>query len=104
MATIAKPATRKRQLPTPPPMTETLGNLEEPESAPAPAPVSPAAGKIDGRTLRKTGRTEQFSTRVHPQFKKKIHALAKQTGKNYNVILEESLALFETQNSSHRAG
>lgn len=49
---------------------------------------------IDGRTLRKTGRTEQFSTRVHPDFKKRLYKVAKQTGKNYNVILEESLAMY----------
>jgi len=49
---------------------------------------------IDGRTLRRTGRTEQFSTRVHPDFKKRLYKIAKQTGKNYNVILEESLDLY----------
>ena len=52
---------------------------------------------IDGRSLRRTGRTEQFSTRVHPDFKKRLYKLAKQTGKNYNVILEESLDLYLTR-------
>ena len=85
-----------------------------PESVPEALPVEPVAVEIDeerpkragrsrrasredvmdGRTLRKTGRTEQFSTRVHPDFKKRLYKLAKQTGKNYNVILEESLDLY----------
>lgn len=95
MATQIAKGGRKRTLPPPPAAADTLGNLDEPEfSTPAPK-KGRAAKKVDGRTLRRTGRTEQFSTRVHPDFKKKIYALSDKTGKQYNEILEESLALFE---------
>ena len=49
---------------------------------------------IDGRSLRRTGRTEQFSTKVHPKFKSDLANVAKATGKNYNVILEECLEIY----------
>ena len=39
----------------PPSLTETTSNLQLPEVI---------GGKVDKRTLRKTGRTEQFATRV----------------------------------------
>lgn len=115
---------RANPLGAPPTPNETRGNLMEPEVAPSPIPAAlqvvaepsvatePAKPKepasraerssrrvardepLDGRTLRRTGRTEQFSTRVHPDFKKQLYKVAKQTGKNYNVILEESLDLY----------
>jgi len=100
MAKIDKPArTRRNSLGTPPSPDETLGNLNEPEVAPAPTPTiktkKESATKTDGRSLRRTGRTEQFSTRVTDEFKKEIHSVAKATGKKYNVILEESLELYK---------
>ena len=115
---------RANPLGAPPTPDQTRGNLMEPEVAPSSVPASlqvvaePAVTEaprkqkdsdsraarstrrvtreepIDGRTLRRTGRTEQFSTRVHPDFKKRLYKIAKQTGKNYNVILEESLDLY----------
>jgi len=106
---------RPNPLGAPPTPEETRGNLKEPEVAPAPlavvkeAPVTEEAPKpvkatrkareetIDGRTLRRTGRTEQFSTRVHPDFKKRLFKIAKHTGKNYNVILEECLDLYDAR-------
>jgi len=49
---------------------------------------------IDGRSLKRTGRIVQFSTKVHPSFKIDIAKAAQITGKNYNQILEESLRLY----------
>ena len=69
-------------------------SLEESSRDARPSRRAPRDESIDGRTLRRTGRTEQFSTRVHPDFKKRLYKIAKQTGKNYNVILEESLDLY----------
>lgn len=86
---ITKPK-RKKSLGQPPAETSTQNNLQEPESAPA------ANEWVDGRALRRTGRVVQFGTKVHPDFKVKMAELSKLTGKNYNVILEESIKLFES--------
>lgn len=104
MAEIQKRAKPRSPLGMPPSPAETRGNLLEPEVAPSSATTLAAksqkrtqpkeTGKVDGRTLRRTGRTVQFSTRVHPDFKTDIHRIAKATGKKYNEILEESLALY----------
>lgn len=119
--TIAKrKSPRKNPLGVPPTVEKSRGNLMEPEAAPSLEPVTAekksatskegraaqpkkartvakraAAPAADGRTLRKTGRTEQFSTRVHPDFKQELFDVAQTTGKNYNVILEESLELYK---------
>lgn len=76
-----------------------LAVVKQAESSSEPVTTTTRARKvreesIDGRTLRRTGRVEQFSTRVHPDFKKQLFKIAKLTGKNYNVILEESLAMY----------
>ena len=124
MATIGKrKQPRKNPLGMPPTAEEARNNLQEPEAAPAVAAkavVTPAKETVakkpappkkqgravakknaepvtDGRSLRKTGRTEQFATRVKPDFKQELFAVAKKTGKNYNVILEESLELYKQQ-------
>ncbi len=120
MATIGKRKTpRKNPLGTPPTVEQARDNLNEPETAPAidtsvnvapvvkkVTPKNPKKGgaatgtkrteqRVDGRSLRKTGRTEQFATRVSPDFKKELYSVAQMTGKNYNVILEESLELYK---------
>jgi len=46
---------KKRKLEAPPTLLETTSNLQLPEVV---------GDKIDKRTLRKTGRTKQFATRV----------------------------------------
>lgn len=57
------------------------------------APIKPN-DYVDGRSLKRTGRTATFSTKVDPSFKLDITRAAKLTGKNYNQILEESLKLY----------
>jgi hypothetical protein len=57
---------KKRSLELPPSLDETLGNLDQPEVAPA---------KLDKRTLANTGRAVQFNTRVPKSFKDEINAL-----------------------------
>lgn len=121
MAEIQKPKRARRSpLGMPPSADESRNNLQEPEAAPSVHPVqekkktsqqgrgdakkaaqsstkkaAATYDAADGRTLRKTGRTEQFSTRVHPDFKQELFDVAQTTGKNYNVILEESLELYK---------
>jgi len=50
--------------------------------------------KKDGRTLRKSNKTERFSTNVTPKFKSDLHSAALLTGKNYNEILEDCLSQY----------
>lgn len=98
MATIEKRTRPRPSLGEPPAPTDVRGDLAEPETAPARREVaSPATRPVDGRTLRRTGRTEQFATRVHPDFRHELAAVARATGKRYNEILEESLTLFRQQ-------
>lgn len=91
MSTFRKP--RPSRLPPPPAPDDILGNLQQPEHAPA-APVSPSEEppkKPDGRRLRHTGRTEQFATRVTKAWRDKLHRLATRTRRLYVDILEEAL-------------
>jgi hypothetical protein len=66
-ATINKP---KKQINLgtiePPKETETRQTLVEP----APRPIAPK--KVDGRTLRQTGRTSQFNVMLSPEFREQI--------------------------------
>lgn len=84
MATLKK----KNRLGTPPTEAEVLNNLTEPEVAPA---LQSREKSIDRRTLRKTGMTEQFNTRVSKEFLKSLRATAKEEGRTLGKILELSL-------------
>jgi hypothetical protein len=77
----------------PPKPADTRGNLAQPEVAPAASP----ADRIDGRRLRATGRTVQFATRVHPDWKADLDTLARQTGKLYVELLEDALAALKRE-------
>ena len=46
---------------------------------------------IDGRTLRKTGRTAQLATKIKPEVKAKLYELAKTCDIPINQIIEESI-------------
>ncbi len=46
---------------------------------------------IDGRSLRKTGRTEQLATKVRPEIKAMIYELAQSYGMPINEIIEQSI-------------
>lgn len=89
MATVLKK--KKNRLGTPPPQTETANNLVEPEVAPA---TAQPAKKVDGRTLRRTGRTEQFNTTVSKEYLKTLKATAKEEGRTMGKILELSLTAY----------
>jgi hypothetical protein len=84
----------KKRLPgSAPPPEDASTTLQKPETAPA--RVAPAPKRLDGRTLRKTGRTVQFATRVSPEFDRRFRALAKRRGVLFTELLEEMLALAE---------
>ena len=56
-------------------------------------------GKVDGRTLRKTGRTELFSARVRPETKAALQAYASDKGLLLGEVLEHALAALLTKKS-----
>ena len=107
MADASKLKSMRRQgLGTPPPAEEARVDLAPlPESSPAlrqaipaptPAPsVTPLQPRIDGRTLRRSGRTVQFATRVSPEFDDRVRQLAMRDGLLLVEVLERALQAYE---------
>ena len=104
MADLSK-LKRRNTLGTPPTPEEASENLAAPEIAPTHLRVAslssaPAAlrgqGRIDGRTLRKTGRTVQFATRVSLEFDDRLRRLAQRDGLKLVEVLERALDVYET--------
>lgn len=65
--------------------------------APALVVSTPAAGpsgRVDGRTLRKTGRTVQFATKVSPAYDQQVRDIAMERGMLLVEVLEASLAVY----------
>jgi hypothetical protein len=92
MADISK-LKRKSSLPKPPAIDEASPNLDAPEHAPA-SPV-PRAGRVDGRTLRKSNRTVQFATRVTDEFDARLREIAQRDGLMLVEVLEKALDAYE---------
>ena len=88
MATLAK---KKNRLGAPPPPTAAFNNLAEPE-------VAPSNRKVDGRTLKKTGMTEQFNTRLTKETLTKLRSVAQAEGRTIGKIIELSLDSYTTNN------
>jgi hypothetical protein len=59
-----------------------------------PSPSQPPIERIDGRTLRRTGRTLQFATRVTPEFDAQVRQLAQEEGRLIVEILEAALEVY----------
>lgn len=119
MADLSKLKLRRNSLGAPPPLEEASQNLHAPEVAPviAPDPAPPptavtalprpqAAGKgqgranhghtrLDGRSLRKSGRTLQFATRVSWDFDDRLREIAQRDGLKLVEVLERSLDAYE---------
>ena len=57
--------------------------------------IAPRARRIDGRTLRRSGRTVQFATRVSPEFDERIREIARREGKLLVEVLEQALDAYE---------
>lgn len=58
-------------------------------------PAAPGASRIDGRTLRRSGRTVQFATRVSPAFDARIRRIAQRDGMLLVEVLEQALDAYE---------
>ena len=81
MANFPKP--NRKNLPPPPPPSEAKDNLAQPEHA-------PASNYVDGRTLRATGRTTQFTTRITNELQTEIKVFAAQHKLKFNDLLEQA--------------
>ncbi len=97
---------RQRTLGAPPPLEEASLNLNAPEVAPVsppmPMPIRKGEGATtsarrtpDGRSLRRSGRTLQFATRVSPEFDAKLRSIAERDGLLLVEIMEKALDLYE---------
>src|SRR5262245_381217 len=111
---------RRNTLGAPPPLEEASQNLQAPEHAPvvplrpeapqrppepvrepadqqeeAPQPTPRPRRRIDGRSLRKTGRTVQFATRVSWEWDDKLRRIAKRDGLYLVEVLERALEAYE---------
>src|SRR5215471_1692932 len=120
MANLAKQK-RRNTLGTPPPFEEASQNLQAPEIVPVgttPAvspggeavlvrkPVDEQQGdppqpheaqyRIDGRSLRRTGRTLQLATRVSWEFDDKLRRIAQRDGLKLVEVLERALEAYES--------
>ena len=71
-------------------MEEASQNLQEPEIARNPLE------RIDGRTLRRSGRTIQFATRVSPEFDARLRQIAQRDGLLLVEVLERALEAYES--------
>lgn len=71
--------------------------------APQPvAPTPPATGWVDGRSLRRTGRTTQMNVKVREEVRARYVALAQARGDvSLGELIEEALVLLEEK---HRVG
>jgi len=82
--------TKKSRFGDIPNRTEKTNNLEQPEHAPIPPPPKKKARV-------KTGRTETFSTRVHPKFLKEFKIIAFKNDLKLVELLEASLEAFKRE-------
>ena len=121
MANLSK-LKRRNTLGDPPPFEEASQNLQAPEimfavTAPAvvpsvegvsawqpmgeqqanPPPPRDAQDRIDGRSLRRTGRTLQLATRVSWEFDDKLRRIAQRDRLKLVEVLERALDAYEAQ-------
>jgi hypothetical protein len=107
MADLSK-LKRRSTLGAPPPLEEASRNLSAPEVAPVEAPVHVVARKlepaveqprersrIDGRSLRRTGRTLQLATRVSWEFDERLRRIAQRDDLKLVEVLERGLDAYE---------
>lgn len=116
MANLSK-LKRPNSLGAPPPVDEATENLTAPEVAPRAATTPPDAivkpalktispatpsqgideqgGRIDGRSLRKSGRLIPLATRVSPDFDQRLRRIAQRDGLLLVEVLEYGLDAYE---------
>ncbi|KMO12512.1 hypothetical protein [Methylobacterium indicum] len=93
---VAEPEPEVVTPPAAPPAPEpipALAPMPSPTPAPAPAPTFDP-GKIDGRTLRRTGR-EPFATRIKPNTHETLRRIAYARGISLAEVVELAVAAFD---------
>ena len=73
-------------------MAKTTSNLQLPEVI---------GEKVDKRTLRKTGRTEQFATRVSKEWLERVRIIAQKENLKLVEVLERFLENYESGKVNH---
>ena len=79
-----------------PPSAEAATAARQPQRTEA---AAPQPGRMDGRTMRRSGRTVQFATRVSPEFDERIRQIAMREGMLLVEVLERALDAYE---ASHK--
>lgn len=74
------------------PVQTTRGRIVQPYTPPEPSPQ-----QMDGRSRLRTGRTEPFSTRVRPDFRSRLIALANQRQCTMAEALELAVEALERE-------
>ena len=69
-------------------------NLESIQSPQTVMPIT-RAPRLDGRTMRRSGRTVQFATRVSPDFDERVRQIAMRDGMLLVEVLERALEAYE---------
>jgi hypothetical protein len=88
----------KSGLGPPPPVTDAREDLSGGSQAPSPPSSRPLPStRIDGRTLRRSGRTVQFATRVSPEFDGRVREIARRERLLIVEVLERALDALETK-------
>lgn len=105
MADLSRLKRRRNTLGAPPPLEEASHNLAAPETAPVAAHVASVRPVVtaqtegrqrsDGRSMRRTGRTLQFATRVSMDWDDKLRMIAERDGLKFVEVLERGLDAYE---------
>lgn len=77
---------KRHKLEIPPSLSEITSHLQLPEVI---------GEKVDKRTLRKTGRTEQFATRVSKEWLEKVKGIAEKENLKLVEVLEKMLESYD---------
>ena len=56
--------------------------------------------KVDGRTLRRTGRTHQFATRIKEETHANMKRIAARDGISLAELIEKAVAAYERESAS----
>ena len=88
--------------PEPPPVASPRDQPDSgTRSAHRAGPSPPYTGRLDGRTMRRSGRTVQFATRVSPEFDQRIRQIAMRDGVLLVEVLERALDAYEASLKKH---
>ena len=71
------------------------GSTLEPIQSPQTAMPITRPPRLDGRTMRRSGRTVQFATRVSPDFDERVRQIAMRDGMLLVEVLEHALEAYE---------